>query len=109
MLSKTMSQPRVALGWCQLLLVAAIAWTARALNVSLPYWPITPTISTNAWFTFELDLLRAMWAVLPAAVLWGASFPLALASARSTGQDPARLVGATYAANTIGAVVGALG
>ena len=30
--------------WCQLLLCAAIAWTAYVLTQSLPYWPINPSI-----------------------------------------------------------------
>ena len=47
--------------------------------------------------------------LLPGAILWGASFPLALASVASKGQDPGRLVGGVYAANTVGAIVGALG
>jgi spermidine synthase len=47
--------------------------------------------------------------VLPAAILWGASFPLALASVASSGQDPARLVGGVYAANTVGAILGSFG
>src|SRR5204863_4290856 len=42
-------------------------------------------------------------------ILWGASFPLALASVAARGQDPARLVGGVYAANTVGAIVGSLG
>ena len=46
--------------------------------------------------------------MLPGAILWGASFPLALASVASPGQDPARLVGGVYAANTVGAIVGSL-
>ena len=50
-----------------------------------------------------------MWVVLPGAILWGASFPLALAALASRGQDPARLVGGVYAANTVGAIVGSLG
>ena len=57
---------------------------------------------------FQIDLARCLWAVLPAACLWGASFPLALAAAASDGQDPGRLVGIVYAANTVGAIVGAL-
>ena len=32
-------------------------------------------------FTFELDLARALWALLPPTRLWGASFPLALRAA----------------------------
>jgi spermidine synthase len=78
------------------------------LTQSLPYWPINPSISTDPWFNLQLDLARCLWAVLPAAILWGASFPLALASVASPGQDPARLVGGVYAANTVGAIVGSL-
>jgi spermidine synthase len=66
-------------------------------------------MATNPWFTLQLDLVRCLWAMLPAAILWGASFPLALASVASPGQDPARLVGGVYAANTVGAIVGSLG
>jgi spermidine synthase len=36
------------------------------------------------------------------------SFPLALASVAAPGQDPGRLVGGVYAANTLGAIVGSL-
>src|SRR5258708_10884761 len=75
---------------------------------SLPYWPINPALTRSPWFTFQLDLLRALWAVLPPACLWGASFPLALAAVAARGQDAGRLVGGVYAANTIGAIVGAL-
>ncbi|HEY2014682.1 MAG TPA: SAM-dependent methyltransferase, partial [Bryobacteraceae bacterium] len=41
-------------------------------------------------------------------LLWGASFPLALAAAASREEDSASLVGGVYAANTAGAIVGAL-
>jgi spermidine synthase len=75
---------------------------------SLPYWPINPSISTSPWYTLQLDLVRAFWVVLPGAVLWGASFPLALAAVASTDQDSARLAGGVYAANTVGAIVGSL-
>jgi spermidine synthase len=54
-------------------------------------------------------MVRCLWAVLPAAILWGASFPLALASVATRGQDPGRLVGGVYAANTLGAIIGSLG
>ena len=101
--------PRLALGVCQSLLSAAIAWTAYQTLVSLPYWPIDPSLSTSPWHNFQLDLLRSVWAILPPSLLWGASFPLALAAAASAGQDPGRLVGGVYAANTVGAIVGAIG
>ena len=101
-------RPRLAVGYCQLLLVLGIAWTAVMLSESLPYWPINPLLSTSPWFTFQVDLVRCLWAILPPTLLWGASFPLALAAAASPGGDSARLVGGIYAANTGGAILGAL-
>ena len=109
MLARRLARPRVALACCQLLAAAAIAWTARKLLVSFPYWPITPTLSPGFSVDFEMDFVRTLWAVLPPAFFWGASFPLALASVAKTARDSARLVGVVYAANTIGAVAGALG
>jgi len=100
-----------ALGVSQLLLAGAIAWTAYLVSAALPYWPIAPSIS-GIWFNFQLDLTRAFLALFPAAVLWGASFPFALAAAaagRGKGQDGAKLAGGVYAANTVGAIAGALG
>src|SRR5438034_4539479 len=107
-LSHQMKRPRVALAWCQVLLCAAIAWAAYMLTESLPWWPIDPSIASTPLFTLQLDLVRSLWVVLPAAILWGASFPLALAAVASRGQDPARLVGGVYAANTLGAILGSL-
>jgi spermidine synthase len=108
-LCRTLQRPRLALGWCQLLAAAAIAWTAYSLGASLPYWPVNPSLSSNIWFDFQLDLDRAFWALMPPTLLWGASFPFALASLRSNRQDSGRLMGSVYAANTLGAIIGALG
>ncbi|MFI5230327.1 MAG: fused MFS/spermidine synthase, partial [Gemmatimonadales bacterium] len=102
------ARPRAALGWSQLGLTVAIAWTAYMLARALPYWPINPTLSPSPWITFQLDLLRSLVAVFPAAFLWGASFPLAIAAVVSPGQDAGRLVGRVYAANTVGAIIGSL-
>jgi spermidine synthase len=106
-LSRTL-RPREALGYCQLLLAAAVAWTAYMLAEALPFWPINPALSWGPWYTFQLDLLRAILALLPGPLLWGASFPLALAAVASPENDPGRLVGRVYAANTSGAILGAL-
>jgi spermidine synthase len=102
------SAPRLALGVCQLFLAGAVAWAALMISESLPYWPVNPALSASPWYTFQLDLARCLWAVLPPACLWGASFPLALAAVAAPGQDPGRLVGGVYAANTVGAITGAL-
>src|ERR1043166_2989583 len=99
---------RTIFGCCLLLQAAGVFWTAFMLSQSVPFWPINPLLSTNAWQVFQLDLARTMWAILPATLLWGASFPLALAAAASEGEDPARLEGGIYAANTGGAILGAL-
>ena len=107
-LVRGVARPRMALACCQLLLAAAVAWTAYMLANSLPYWPINPILSTSPWFTFQIDLARSTWAILPAALLWGASFPLALAAVASPGRDAGRMVAGIYAANTAGAIVGAL-
>ena len=107
-LARTSPSPRRALGWCQLLVCAALAWAAYQLTESLPYWPINPSIATTPWFTMQLDFVRCLWVVLPGAVLWGASFPLALAAVATTEQDAARLAGGVYAANTVGAIAGSL-
>jgi len=102
------ASPRRALGWCQLLVCAAMAWAAYQLTESLPYWPINPSLATSPWYTMQLDFVRCMWVVLPGALLWGASFPLALAAVATTEHDAARLAGGVYAANTVGAIVGSL-
>lgn len=99
---------RRALGWCQVCLALAIAWAAYMLSASLPYWPIDPSLAEKPWFNFQIDFVRSLWAVLPSTLLWGASFPLALAALARPGQDPARLVGRVYAANTVGGIVGSL-
>jgi spermidine synthase len=107
-MARGIKNPRLALGWCQMLLCGAMAWAAYVLTQSLPYWPVNPSISNEPWFNFQLDMVRCLWAVLPGAILWGMSFPIALAAVASKGQDPARLVGGVYAANTVGAIVGSL-
>ncbi len=102
------ASPRAALGWCQILLAAGIAWTAYMISDSLPFWPIDPMLTLNPWHMFQLDMVRCLWAILPPALLWGASFPLACAAAARPGEDPGRVVGGIYAANTLGAIAGAL-
>ena len=107
-LARGRNDPRLLLGLSQILLIAAIAWTAVLIGYALPWWPIDPTISSSPWFNFQLDLVRSTVAILPAACLWGASFPLALAAAARR-EDTGMMVGRIYAANTVGAIIGALG
>ncbi len=108
LIARSARSPRFALGLCQLLLVAAIAWAAYTLSESLPFWPLQANAGTNPLINFQFDLVRCAWAIFPAACLWGASFPLALAALSAPGQDTGRLVGLAYAANTLGAIAGSV-
>ncbi len=108
-IARTTTRPRALFGWCQILLAAAIAWTAFMISRSLPYWPIDTYIVTASSTAFQLDIVRCFWAILPPSLLWGVSFPLALAAAAPRHKDPGHLVGKTYASNTIGAIAGSLG
>ena len=107
-IARRVVQPVLALAACQVLLVLSIGWTTYALARSLPYWPVDPWLSLNPVFNFQLDVVRCIFAIFPATLLWGASFPLALAAAAEPGEDPAQLSGEVYAANTAGSVLGAL-
>src|SRR4029077_1178325 len=107
-MSSRVTKPRLAVGWCQMGICVSMAWTAYIISRSLPYWPINPSAVANPWINFQVDVVRALFAVLPAAILWGASFPLALAAVAARGQDPAKLVGGVYAANTVGAIFGSI-
>jgi spermidine synthase len=107
-LARNVRNPRIVLGWVQIALCVAIFWGAYATSESLPMWPINPSIADSLLMNFQLDLMRACWVILPGAILWGASFPLALAGVANPGQDTGKLVGGVYAANTVGAIVGAL-
>jgi spermidine synthase len=107
-MARHLRDPRRALGWAQLLVVLGLAWAAYLLLGALPKWPVNPAVAQTAWYNFQFDFFRAVLIAFPAATLWGASFPLALAATAAKGQDPGRLVGRVYAANTVGAIVGAL-
>jgi spermidine synthase len=78
------------------------------LAKSVPYWPTNPKLPISPWLHFLIDFVRAIWAILPPTVFWGASFSLAVAAVTASDADPARPVAAIYAANTSGAIAGAL-
>ena len=110
-LARDVARPRVALGWCQLLLCARDRVGARtSLTQSLPYWPINPSISDDSVVQVPArSACAACGSVLPARDPVGRELPAgARRRSRRDGQDPARLVGGVYAANTVGAIVGAL-
>ena len=107
-LSRVIMSPRRAFAWSQFLLTLAIAWGAAVIYLALPNWPINPSLAPSAWFTLQLDLARCFLAIFPAACLWGASFPFALAALSDARTDTSRMVSRVYAANTVGAIIGAL-
>ena len=107
-LSRRVRNPAVALGWCQCLVVASIAWSAYALSNLLPYWS-DASLDGSIWLTFGVDLARTVATILPAPLFWGASFAFALAACDEDGRELDREVGTVYAVNTMGAIAGAVG
>lgn len=129
MLVRRVRSPGLALAINQLLLTLAIPFAGYMIIGVIPFWwggdrdliPLTTRMLQ--------DVIRAAAALFPATCLWGASFPLAIAAvsqarrgrARRNGDqlhsddanhghyDNGTMVGRLYAANTLGAVVGALG
>lgn len=102
------------LGATQLLLVPAIWWAQFAIQDiihNLFFFGIQPgsVVQTSNWIAKSFnDIVVAAVVLAPATILWGASFPLALVLASGAGRDPGHFTGQVYAANTLGAVVGAL-
>ncbi len=102
------SNARVILGWVQFFLALTIAYGAWMAARQIPYWPIYPSLAPNVWFNFQLDVARALFAILPGALLWGVSFPLAIGAVTGAVNDAGAAVGRVYAANTLGAIGGSL-
>jgi spermidine synthase len=101
-------RPQSALGWCQILIALGMAWTAYSIVHTLPYWNDDVLLTKDPWRMYQLDLKRCIWAILPATLFWGASFPLACAAIARRGEDSGRAAGGIYAANTLGGIAGAL-
>jgi spermidine synthase len=98
---------RRALGISQFALIFGIGWCVAAMADVLPYLPINN--NQDLWKGFGIDVVRIFLSVIPPALLWGASFPLALAAAARPGEETGQLSSKIYAANTFGAIFGALG
>jgi spermidine synthase len=105
---RTTRSPRFALALCQIGAMLGLAWAAWWQLKALPNWPINPSLAPSMWFNFQLDFVRALWSVLPAAICWGASFPLAIAALAQSETSSTRAVARIYAANTLGAIGGTL-
>ncbi len=109
-LARRTTAPAALLGRLQLLLAAAIGASAWMIVNLLPLWQPTkdflPWVRATPSYAFTFDALRCAVALLPATLLWGASFPLMLAAGR-TG-DLMRHVSRINAINTTGALAGTL-
>ncbi len=106
--ARNSTQPRRALAICQLLVVFGLGWAAWSITDDMPNWPIDPRLAPSPWYLFQLDFLRCLYAVLPASIAWGAAFPLAIAAVADGSDNSGAAVARVYAANTAGAVLGAL-
>lgn len=95
--------PMRGLASTQLALIPALLWAASLLSGVLPYASVQliPSGSLHV-----LHVLHALEVTLPAAILWGMTFPFALAAV--THDDPGKSTGQVYAANTLGSIAGAL-
>jgi spermidine synthase len=109
-LARSSKNPVKTLGRAQLLLAFAIAFGAWMIVHALPAWQPTrsflPWVRLSPWLTFAFDGARCAIALMPATLLWGASFPLMLAAAGSDGVT--RHVSRITAINTAGALIGTL-
>ncbi|MDE3195755.1 MAG: SAM-dependent methyltransferase, partial [Acidobacteriota bacterium] len=100
---------RALLAWSQAGLIPAIAWAAWAIADWLPSWDKDLSTAADPWRIFLFDLGCCAVAILPSAILWGLSFPLALGTVDGSPEAGSREVGELYAANTLGAISGAIG
>jgi spermidine synthase len=103
------SNAQSTLGIVQMLLAIAIAFGAWAIVNVLPLWQPTtaflPNVRPAPMLAFAFDALRCAFAMLPATILWGASFPLTLASGSGNFEGHVARINAT---NTAGALTGAI-
>lgn len=108
-LARRSARPAVVLGMAQLALSLAIGAAAWLIVNALPQWQPTrqflTTIHASPSLTFAFDAARCALAMLPATILWGASFPLTIAAAGGSARSVSRI----NALNTAGALAGAIG
>jgi spermidine synthase len=93
--------------WSQLGLIPSVFLAAYLLADALPYG--SPPSWTPLAALHALHVVRAVDVILPGAIFWGMSFPFALAAANAGSEDTGRTSGHVYAANTVGAILGAIG
>jgi spermidine synthase len=101
--------PLKLLAATQLAIAIFVPYANFLITRVVPFWTRPRVYETSdVYYVFLHDTLRAAVPLLPAAICWGASFPLALAAAGGGRGDTGKLVGRVYAANTLGAILGSL-
>ena len=109
-LAKRTARADLALGWCQLGLLAALPYGAYMIGHQIPFWQVgenfLPWVYASRPLLFVYDIARCAVSMGPATLCWGASFPLALAAANAGDFDAGRLVARVSVVNTVGALVG---
>ena len=101
------NRPKMLLMICQLLIAPAIAYAAYMTYQVIPTWIISAEHTLIE--LHKTHLICCLVTFLPCTFLWGASFPLTLASVGFKDSDPGRVSGYLYAANTFGAIIASLG
>ncbi len=109
-LAKRCARAGVAMGWCQLALLAALPYGAYMIGYQIPFWEVGPDflpwVTESRELLFVYDIVRCGVSIGPATLFWGASFPLALAAANAGESDAGRLVARVSVVNTGGALAG---
>ncbi len=111
LLCRSLARPRAGVGLVPVALAGAIAWTAYSLAASLPYWPINPVHLLEHLVQFSARPRPRVLGPVTADAPLGREFPVGARGGRVERQAmaPGCSHGGVYAANTLGAIVGALG
>ncbi|MEO0586485.1 MAG: fused MFS/spermidine synthase [Planctomycetota bacterium] len=108
-LARRTRRPAMWLGVFQAGVVIATVWAYHAIAVRIPRMEtVWRRYLDDPWEDFASDLTRAGYAILPATILWGASFAMALRAAGWGRQASDAVVARVLAANTAGAIAGTL-
>jgi spermidine synthase len=95
------------LGWCQIFSCVGLTFAAHLITAVIPGWQTDP--SAGPWHVLESETFKSMLVILPGTMAWGASFPLAVPSLERGSIHVGRNLARLYAANTAGAILGAVG
>ncbi len=108
-LARTSERPGLLLAACQAGAMVSMAWAALLMTRAFPYWPIDPSLAAGPLVQLPGRSRTCCAGHSAGRVLLGRELP---ARPRRCGRDAARIPaawsGGVYAANTVGAILGAL-